>query len=304
MADGSAARLCIYFTDFFDVTPGALEEHGAFNVSLVNDLPLFIDPFLLFDSEDEQFVALHEDIIRYVKFLRDVSLENELRPGMIDHWFRFPEVKQNWLGFSRKGKGGTGLGSDFAETLHRNLGQIFKAFGTETVTRGSHLEKLCLLSDSVGRDHLSDFTTNLVKGYLLDYTQSFARSHLRPERRGAFAVDRVRFDYESRRWKGAHYDLPANGRDFVILTPKAMLTKDEAWINRSDLINRFEDVYAALPDQQLRAQVDDYFMRRLSAEATKKEVRAAASETVEKISRDSRLLHQGKGRERRRGAPG
>ncbi len=32
----------IYFSDFFDVSTEALEEYGAFNVSLINDLPLFI----------------------------------------------------------------------------------------------------------------------------------------------------------------------------------------------------------------------------------------------------------------------
>ena len=41
----------IYFTDFFHVPPEVLEEQGAFNVSLINDLPLFIDPFFLFNSE-------------------------------------------------------------------------------------------------------------------------------------------------------------------------------------------------------------------------------------------------------------
>ena len=49
----------IYFTDFFEVTSATLEAYGAFNVSLINDLPLFIDPFLLFDSEDQRYKDLH-----------------------------------------------------------------------------------------------------------------------------------------------------------------------------------------------------------------------------------------------------
>jgi len=79
----------IYFTDFFGVDPAVLDSYGAFNVSLINDLPLFIDPFLLFDSEDEQYKALHEDIIRYVKFLRDVSASDQaISRGLRDHWFQ------------------------------------------------------------------------------------------------------------------------------------------------------------------------------------------------------------------------
>jgi hypothetical protein len=48
----SSAIAKIYFTDFFDIPPTLLEEYGAFNISLVNDLPLFIDPFLLFNSQN------------------------------------------------------------------------------------------------------------------------------------------------------------------------------------------------------------------------------------------------------------
>ena len=40
----------IYFSDVFGVAPETLDQYGAFNIALVNDLPLFIDPFLLFDS--------------------------------------------------------------------------------------------------------------------------------------------------------------------------------------------------------------------------------------------------------------
>ena len=40
----------VYFTDFFNVDEELLDEYGAFNISLINDMPLFIDPFLLFYS--------------------------------------------------------------------------------------------------------------------------------------------------------------------------------------------------------------------------------------------------------------
>lgn len=271
----------IYFTDFFEVAPEVLEGYGALNISLINDLPLFIDPFLLFDSEDPEYQRLHEEIIRYVKFLRGVSSDTSISKGLLDSWFGFPEVSQNWLGFSKTGNKGSGLGKQFAGALHRNLHQVFKEFGSETITRGSHLEKLCLLADGVGRDHLSDFTTNLIKQYLLDYTQTFAQAHIAPCYRRQFAIEKVAFDYNARRWKGGRYDLPAFGNDYVLLTPKAILTKDEAWINRSDLLDNFQDIYQSMPDEQLRAQVNEYFLRRLSEDAKEEEIREAAATTVE-----------------------
>ncbi|MBX3302271.1 MAG: hypothetical protein KF693_08645 [Nitrospira sp.] len=273
----------IYFTDFFDVSENTLESYGAFNVSLINDLPLFIDPFLLFDSEEEKYKSLHDEIIRYVKFLRDVSIETSISRGLVDYWFRFPEVSQNWLGFSRKGNRGSGLGADFASVLHHNLHRVFRDFGSESITRGSHLEKLCLLSGGVGRDHLSDFTTNLIKGYLLEYTQTFAREHVEPKLRRTFAVDKVSFDYDTRRWRRGQYDLPVFLGDFVLLTPKEILTKDEAWINRSELLEQFEEICTSVPDAQLRAQVNEYFLRRLAEEMTEQERRAVAAATAEQF---------------------
>ncbi len=53
----------VYFSDSFGIAPELLQEYGAFNVSLINDLPLFIDPFLLFTSEKEEYRKLHEQII-------------------------------------------------------------------------------------------------------------------------------------------------------------------------------------------------------------------------------------------------
>jgi hypothetical protein len=37
----------LYFSDHFQIKPQELEKYGAFNISLVADLPLFIDPFLI-----------------------------------------------------------------------------------------------------------------------------------------------------------------------------------------------------------------------------------------------------------------
>lgn len=279
--EGMDAR--IYFTDFFEVAPKVLKDYGAFNISLINDLPLFIDPFLLFDSHQTEYNALHDQIIKYVKFLRDVSRDTAINKGLINSWFRFPEVRQNWLGFSRTGNKGSGLGGDFASALCKNLHHVFMDFGAETITRGSHLEKLCLLGDGVGRDHLSDFTTNLIKGYLLNYTQTFAREHINSSLLRVVPVDKVSFDYTTRRWRGAQYELPAFGSDFVLLTPKDILTKDEAWINRSDLLDQFQTLYNAVPDDQLRALVNHYFLQRLSEDAKDKEIREAAAATVEQF---------------------
>jgi hypothetical protein len=149
----------IYFSDFFGINKSALEKYGAFNISLLADLPLFVDPFLLFNSKKPVYRDLHERMIKYLRFLRDKSVDDPgLDAGLLNAWYKFPEVGQNWLGFAAKSNRGHGLGKEFAESLHSNLGRIFGSFGKENVARGSHLEKLCLIREKVGRDNISDFT--------------------------------------------------------------------------------------------------------------------------------------------------
>ena len=271
------AGIQIYFSDFFDVSPEDIENFGAFNVSLNGDLPLFIDPFLLFNSNKPEYRRLHDSVIKYVRFLRDKSGAGALDQGLLIAWFTFPEIKQTWLGFSRKGNRGRGLGLKFARALNRNLNTVFQSFGAELVAHGSHIEKLCLIEDGVGRDNISDFTTNLIKEFLLSYTQEFARNLLPPSQRKAIAVSKVRFNYETETWESVAFELPHTAHDYVLLCPKDLLTKDDTWINRSDLINDYQGIAASVSNRQLRAQIDNYFRRVLPENPSEGEWRDAVA---------------------------
>jgi hypothetical protein len=270
----------IYFADIFGVDPVDLDEYGAFNVSLLTDLPLFIDPFLLFNSQNAEYQALHQQMIRYLRFLRDRSAQGTVSKGLLEAWFTFHEVKENWFGFCRLGNRGSGLGPKFAKALDRNLNTVFRSFGQETITRGSHLEKLCLIADGVGRDNVSDFTTTLIKEFLLRYTQTFAEAYIAADRRRRFTVTKVRFNYETESWESGTFDLPAYGGEFVLLTPKNLLTKDEIWINRPELLERVTDIADALPNEALRAQINNYFQHLLSKEPTQEELQKARAQTL------------------------
>lgn len=269
----------LYFSQYYDVPPDVLARYGAFDISLVSDLPLFVDPFLLFNSTKPEYQALHGEIIRYLTFLRDRAGTN-LDPALVRSWYRFKEVKQNWLGFTLLGNSGSGLGDDFARALHVSLGSILRDFGSEQITKGSHLEKLALIKEGVGRDNISDFTTNLIKSYLLEYTQRFARTHLQPEQRETFAVARAIFNYETESWETRAYELPYFNGDFILLTPADILTRDDTWISRSDMIKGFTRIPDAIPDDQLRAQVNNYFNSFLSKKPTDKECSQAAQRTI------------------------
>jgi hypothetical protein len=273
-----------FFNDYFGVTADQVDNYGAFNVSIINDLPLFIDPFLLFNSPKPEYQQLHADILKYMMFLRDKIIAGGVSDDLVKAWFMFPEVKQNWLGFSLHGNGGSGLGKDFAEALRVNLKGLFSNFGKETITSGSHIEKVCLVRSGVGRDMISDFTTNLLKDFLCRYTEAFAVAHIDPSLRRKLPINKAIFNYATESWDRRTYDLPWGGDDFVLLTPKDMLTRDQNWINRTDMIRDFENIPVAIPDAELRGQVFNYFERILAQRGdrvlTQKDKDEAAIRTI------------------------
>jgi hypothetical protein len=198
-------------------------------------------------------------------FLRDKALTGTLDPGRLEAWFTFREVRQTWLGYSLQGNQGSGLGLDFARALSSKLATTFRRFGEETICRASHLEKLCLVEDGIGRDNISDFTTNLVKGYLCEYTQAFARDYLTLAQRRTVPVQKVVFNYGTETWEVGRYELPFIRGDYVLLTPVNLLTKDEVWINGRDVYRDYSMVVEAVDNAQLRAQLNNYFRNLLSA---------------------------------------
>jgi len=240
--------MATFFSDAFNIHTSKIEAYGAFDVSLITDLPLFIDPFLLFHSKKPEYQKLHKSIINYLGFLKNNAAQCDVDDALLRYWYCFPEVKQNWFGFTKDGNDGRGLGIRFARALHANLRHIFSEFGSEQITQSSHLEKVCLIADKVGKDSISDFTTNLIKEYLCEYTQTSAKQNLDPSVRKKTSVDHVRFNYNTESWESDRFELPWYDGDFVLLTPIDMLTKDENWINQNDLVEEFEVIPTAIPD--------------------------------------------------------
>jgi len=59
--------------------------------------------------------------------------------------------------------------------------------------------------------------------------------------------------------------------DYVLLTPKDLLTKDDNWINKTDLINEFNSIVSSVENDELRSQLNFYFLEALpKKEYTKK----------------------------------
>ena len=275
----------IYFSDFFNIESTILEDYGAFNISLINDLPLFIDPFLLFGSKKPEYQKIHISILKYMSFLKTKSKEGISELSQIKSWYLFPEVKQNWFGYSMVGNRGSGLGEKFGKAMSSSMHYVFDDLGSEKITQSSHLEKAGLFEIGVGRDNISDFTTNLIKDYLLNYTETFALNNIAPEMCQTVKVDKVYFDYKMERWMPKEYTLPFIFKDFIILTPRDILTKDDNWINSNDLRGDFTKICNSIPNDQLKNEIFNYFRKSLPKppkykKNTQKEITKAIQETI------------------------
>lgn len=91
--------LNIYFSDFFNVDEDIIESYGAVNISLINDMPLFVDPFLLFNSEKPEYQQIHRNIISYLLFCRNRPSSIPIHPlECLQHGITF--LKSNKPGWA------------------------------------------------------------------------------------------------------------------------------------------------------------------------------------------------------------
>ena len=90
----------------------------------------------------------------------------------------------------------------------------------------------------------------------------------------------MHFNYETESWEPRTYDLPCFRGDYVPLTPRDLLTKDDTWINKADLIHDFRSIPEAIPNVQLRAQINNYFRQALPKKPTRTDEQEAKRRTL------------------------
>jgi hypothetical protein len=61
---------------------------------------------------------------------------------------------------------------------------------------------------------------------LLEYTANFAVEYLNPSQCKKFNVLKVDFNYETMTWMPREYSLPCFDDDYILLTPRDLLTRD------------------------------------------------------------------------------
>ena len=271
----------VFFSDRFDVHPAVLEKYGAFDISRRLRPAGLHRPVPAVQQQQEEVRRRCTTRSSTTCGSCATSAADDLDPGLIKSWYTFKEVKQNWLGFTVGGNDGHGLGPKFAKALHAALGDILNNFGDETITSSSHLEKLALIRPGVGRDNISDFTTNLIKHFLLRLHREVrdeASRRARPQAGGASSAPR---------------SITAPRPGWPARTPSRGPTATSSSLPRPTCSPRTTPGSTAptcsagstscpsvVDNDQLRADVNRYFKSKLTRRPTQRERDQASAATI------------------------
>ena len=247
------------FSDYFGVEKTIIDEYGAVDISLFADTPLFIDPLLIYNNEEQEIKKAYSLISDYLLFLNKIVSEN-LTKEEIGYYFKFKEVKENWLGLCTSGNQGNALGDSFANELFESIKTICDNRG---ISSDVHIEKMYLVKRGVGKDRISDWVANVLLSFFVDYTSKFAQQYIDKDKCKVFEVKKYSFDYEGKRFIHKMVSLPClkkNGKEqYVLLTPKSILRRDEQEISYDNFQSDFGVIRTTLPNDELRCEINTLY---------------------------------------------
>jgi hypothetical protein len=209
------------------------------------DLPLGIDPFLLFKSRDSEYRRLHTLLI--ATFNAGVAAIREGNTDEAHRLFDFPEVSAIGLGYTQGGKRGSGVGSYLAGLIIDTL-EASPALQQRGVR---HVEEMQLLSAGIGPDRVSDITANVLKRFLIEYTQRQCRIW-NVEMAKHVPVSHI-FNHLSKEWEDAFEDLPIspiNGAP-ILFVPRRIV-RVLPWINYDDFVRSEFNAYLKARRDQIK----------------------------------------------------
>jgi hypothetical protein len=235
------------------------------------DVPVGIDPFLLFKSRDPELRELHDRIVNV--FRSGVECIKAGREQDARAILQFPEVAEVGLGYTRQGKRGSGVGNFLSELILKTLRD-----SPAMLDRGvRHVEELQLISMGIGPDRVSDIAASLMKRFLIDYTQKQCVTWSLPMTSGV-PVQHY-FDHETQNWADGYFDLPTSPIDNspILLVPRRIV-RALPWINYDDFVKLEFAVY-------LKAKGVIQSVGAPAAKARKQDVVAVTRKEIDRVDR-------------------
>lgn len=201
-----------HISQFFGISEDV--DTDFFDANLVYDSRVFIDPFLIKNSEIEEERALFDRFGDFFRYAYDLSTQiDSTRDNLrkLERYLTIHEPKVINMGYTAESNDGHGpslvskLLGFFVDTTARRFVRETDAFPENRYNPVS----LQAWTTGIGFDGISDITANLLMDYLIRYTQEQARQYEIPLHR--MALDTAGFDFEDMEWKsGGYFQLPKN----------------------------------------------------------------------------------------------
>ena len=149
--------------DFFNI-PITQEEVDFAMPFLDEDIPLYVDPFLLWKSPSMQDNSLHLLITNSFNHLGHLVSKGKEKEA-IETLIRVSECEEVGFGTS-KTKTGVRMGEKLATNILTQFTSIPQIYKSGFV----HFEELQLLVDNFAKDRVSDIACNFIQSFLIDFT--------------------------------------------------------------------------------------------------------------------------------------
>ncbi|HEY2712440.1 MAG TPA: hypothetical protein VGI60_07995 [Chthoniobacterales bacterium] len=182
------------------------------DVDVGRDNFLFVDPFAISQRPDPWSQEAHQIIVAFFQRVVNLIRSNE-HAAALEVMSHLREPNETRLGLSRGRPQGAGIGNMQAEDLLSSLARS-SAVRTGSI---SSLEECELMVEGIGRDKISDLTTNIIRRKLAIYTNEQCDLHEIPT---VHLPLPPYYDPQSHQWRSDYFPLPqADGRPLV-LVPK------------------------------------------------------------------------------------
>jgi hypothetical protein len=188
---------------------------------LDEDIPFYIDPFLLWKSPSLQDNSLHLSLLNSINFLGGQYQKGNT--DCVKTLIKCSECEEVGLGTS-KSKSGKRIGEKSANeilSLYKDIPQIQNSGII-------HFEEIQLLIDNIAEDRISDITASIIKSFLIDYTIENCEKNKIPIEQ----LDIVCFDIKDNTIKTEQTFLPINPN-----TKKPIILVPKRWIRKTNYIN-------------------------------------------------------------------
>ena len=239
------------FTEFYDVF---VPQHDLdFAIPFLNeDIPLYVDPFLLWRSKGLQDNGLHQLIVAAFNNLGSLHKAGNYDEA-VNQLTIASECDEVGLGTSAA-KRGMRIGKAKAAEVLSLFDRVphYRDYGFR------HFEEIQLFVDGIGKDRISDIACNFIKSFLIDYTIQECKTLNIPVRKVDIpAVYNIR----NKSFENVVADAPVHpetGKP-VLLIPKRWL-RYVPWINYESYFRDFcpQDDIAHEGEELSRVKVLNY----------------------------------------------